>query len=263
MARSRRSVLASLAAAAGLSGCSGVVERLPDDGSALEEQVRTAAEAASNQVDGKEPPTEPFDDATRERASETGQTVRDSVVVLETDRRRGTGWAVGDGQIVTNAHVVMGAPSMSVETFDETTGTAERIGYYDDMRPDLALLETDVSVPTLSLGDSSDLEYGDPLITVGHPGRLGKWLITLGRFYQRPRGIDWLLSTVPVQQGNSGGPLLTLDGDVVGVVSGSTTGGDQPDFSKNETAFTELPETEGQTTAVPEGTLEESLSEWR
>lgn len=273
MDRSRRSFLASVAATAGLSGCSGVIDSAPPstDGSAgAAANPQSATERADSsrsrltRTDGEPVETE-FTRATRERASEVGTSVRESVVVLRDGNRGGTGWFVGEGEIVTNAHVADGSRTLSVETFDGATGTGERVGYHEELQPDLALLETDLSVPPLSLGSLDDLSRGDPLVTVGHPGRLGQWILSLGRYLRVLDGIDWLLSTVPTRNGNSGGPLVTLDGDVVGVVSGATTGtaGNRPDYSRNETAYTELPEIAEQTTSVPVDTLEASLSDWR
>ncbi|MBX0323350.1 serine protease [Halomicroarcula sp. F13] len=276
MEHSRRSFLVSAAAALGLSGCSELSGFEP---TSRRDSGATSGETTNPQAGGvgtdapltpsagteTEPVQQEFSQATRERASEVGTAVRDSVVVLRDGNAGGTGWVVGEGEIVTNAHVADGSPTLSVETFDGATGTAERVGYHEDLRPDLALLETDLSVPPLSLGNVEDLSRGDPLVTVGHPGRLGQWIISLGRYLRVLDGIDWLLSTVPTQRGNSGGPLVTLDGDVVGVVSGSTTGPEssRPDFSRNETAYTEFPELAERTTSVPVDTLEASLSDWR
>lgn len=276
MEHSRRAFLASAAATLGLSGCVELSElepttrREPGDAPADGTDRRSGTAASDSPLapstgTEREPVEQEFSQATRERASEVGTAVRDSVVALRDGNTGGTGWVVGEGDIVTNAHVADGSPTLSVETFDGATGTAERVGYHEDLQPDLALLETDLSVPPLSLGRVEDLSRGDPLVTVGHPGRLGQWIISLGRYLRGLDRIDWLLSTVPTQRGNSGGPLVTLDGDVVGVVSGSTTGPEssRPDFSRNETAYTEFPEIADQTTSVPVDTLEASLSDWR
>lgn len=288
----RRSFLASVGAVVGLAGCSGVSERVssglpvrtPEPRMSPSTVGTEAGQPASAGTDANQPasagtdtrpgpetPTpgppvdETFGEATRQTASDVGTSVRESIVVLRGDRSLGTGWVVGDGEIVTNSHVVDGDSTLSVETFDGRTGTAERVGFHEDLIPDVALLETDVSAPTLGLGSLNDVSRGDPLITIGHPGSVGRWIISLGRHLSVRDGLDWVLSTVPTDQGNSGGPLVTLDGAVVGVVSGSTSpaGDGRVDFSRNETAFTELPEKPGRTTAVTIDALETSLSEWR
>lgn len=282
MDASRRSFLASVGAAVGLAGCSGLPESVPSELPIRTPEPRTvpstgSADAGQPAADGTEPPqeratetagppvAETFSDATRARASEVGTSVRESVVTLRGERTLGTGWAVGDGEIVTNSHVVADAATLSLETFDGRTGTAERVGYYEELMPDVALLETDLSVSALPLGSLDDVARGDPLITVGHPGSVGTWIISLGRHLSVREPFDWVLSTVPTDRGNSGGPLVTLDGNVVGVISGSTrpSEGEGVDFSRNETAFTELPEKPSRTTAVTVDALESSLSEWR
>jgi S1-C subfamily serine protease len=280
MESSRRSFLASVGAVVGLGGCSGFVDRGVTDVT-VQTPVEPGATdgAGTGQSSPAEPETPPesgrpatgppvdetFDDVTRARASEVGTSVRESVVKLTTGRSGGTGWLVGDGEIVTNSHVADAAPTLSVETFDGRTGSAQRVGYHEELIPDVALLETDLSGPALPLGSDDDLERGDPLVTVGHPASVGDWIISLGRFLTVREPVNWVLSTVPTDHGNSGGPLLTLDGSVVGVVSGSTRppAADRVDFSRNETAFTELPEKPEQTTAVTLDALEASLSEWR
>lgn len=259
--RSRRDVLAAgaLGVAAGLGGC-------------LE------AQRTSGQADGAEaqqrPPTEEtptvsseFSEETAERARETGHEVRRAVVKVRQDRGRGqaeaTGWVLDAdrGHVVTNSHVVRSGETFTVETFDGETGAAERIGYHRDLEPDVALLETDLGgLPDLPTGDSTALETGDPLLTVGHPNSAGEWIITLGRFRTHREGIDWLLSSVPGDRGISGAPLVTLAGDVIGVVSGSTR--DAEPLSKPDEVFTELPAPEQSTIAVPVETLLEAVEGW-
>jgi len=256
----RRTFLASVAATVGLAGCS-----VPVD---VERELATVEENAEPFVQStrteREPVSEEFGEDVRDRASSVGVTARESVVVLTSGRSGGTGWVVGDGEIVTNAHVVQGSQQQSVETFDGRTGTAELVGTHDSLDPDVALLETDLSVPPLPLGSVDSLSRGDPLVTVGHPGMVGDWVISLGRHLDHDEVIDWLLSTVPTQRGNSGGPLLTLSGDVVGVVSGGTFGSSARDeYSKSEKAFTEMPDIGEKTTSVPTPVIEDSLSEWR
>ena len=259
--RSRRDVLAAgaLGVAAGLAGC-------------LEAQQSVGG--TDRPEDQQRPPTEgtptvssEFSEETAQRARETGHEVRRAVVKVRQDRGRGqaeaTGWVLDAerGYVVTNSHVVQGGETFAIETFDGETGSAERIGYHRDLQPDVALLETDLGgLPELPTGDSTALETGDPLLTVGHPGSAGEWIITLGRFQMYREGIDWVLSSVPTDRGNSGGPLVTLEGDVVGVVSGTTR--ESEPLSKPDEVFTELPEPERSTTASSVEALRASIDEW-
>lgn len=268
--RTRRELLAASAVGIGtaVTGCLG--RELPGGRSnASEDQRRNSAEGQRSPP-GEDPPavSSEFSDGTVRRARETGHEVRRAVVKLEREvgkgRSGGTGWIVDAerGHIVTNSHVVSEAATYSVETFDGDTGTAERVGYHRDLQPDVALLETDLDGLTeLPTGDPAALETGDPLVTVGHPGSVGDWIVSLGRFQQFRKGMDLLLSTVPTDEGNSGGPLVTLDGTAVGVVSGSLSADDER-LSKPDRVFTELPRVEGPTTATDAGTLRESIEEW-
>lgn len=254
----RRRFLAVGAAgvAGGLAGCS-VRERLDRIGGEFRDVRQQDADLTS---DG---PAE-FDDETRERLRETAVEVRESVVHLGFGRGRGTGWVLDaeSGHLVTNAHVARRSDAFEVETFDGETGEAEPVEYETDLEPDVALLQTDVDgLEPLSTGDSDDLSRDDPLLTVGHPGQTGTWIISAGRYDRYLERIDWHLSNVPTAQGNSGGPLLTLEGDVVGLVSGTTAPQESP-HSRSNRVFTDLPQV-GLTTAVPIETVLETVSEWR
>lgn len=253
MQQSRRAFLASgVAVAASVAGCSSVVDR------SLRRTVEHEHVSDQGTVDAE------FSEDTRASAQDVGTTVQRSVVKVEgpSGRRGGTGWVYGDGLVVTNAHVVQGETTYSVTTFEDETVEAERLGYVSDMRPDVGLLAADVSAPALPRGSVADLERGDPLVTVGHPSRIGEWLITLGRFERYESSIDWVLSTVPVASGNSGGPLVSLAGEVVGMVSGSSTMGEHDRISKSDTVYTELPSLAEYTTGNPIESVESKVATW-
>ena len=90
------------------------------------------------------------------------------------------------------------------------------------LQPDLAILRvtTNVSLlpPPLPLGTTSP---GNPVMAVGHPGIVGNWVVTVGEV----ASVDldyWILADISVSQGNSGGPAVNRNGEVVGVVSGGS-----------------------------------------
>ena len=257
--RSRREFLGlgSAAVAAGLAGCSDVVlpGAVPDAPPAS--RTRTERRGASE--------SSAFTGEVLDRAEGMAHEARRSVVKIRSGSAGGTGWILEDGSVVTNSHVVARGSSFDLETFGGETASTTRVGHHRDLVPDVALLETDLDGPDpLPTTDRSDLERGDPLVTIGHPGTVGDWVITIGRHERYEPGIDWLLSTVPVSQGNSGGPLLTLDGAVVGVVSGEATRSDGSSaYSKSDEVFEEMPSGESLTTSVPTGTLLESVEEWK
>ena len=152
----------------------------------------------------------------------------------------GSGFVVDQqGHIITNAHVVEGADSVEV-SFDET-GTsvpAEIKGV--DTSTDIAVLKVDPSdvkggVTPVPLGDSSDVEVGDPVIAIGNPFGYSRTVTTgivsgLQRQIQAPNGFtipDVIQTDASINPGNSGGPLLDGNGRVIGINSQLATGGGQ------------------------------------
>ncbi|USZ68247.1 trypsin-like peptidase domain-containing protein [Halorussus salilacus] len=177
-------------------------------------------------------PDSRFDEAVRSTALEVGEGMRESIVFLEhvRDGRRshGTGFFFDRDLVVTNSHVVGDATDVTCWTLDGESIPVESIGRVESQNPDVAALRaTDDTRPALSAGDSTDLEADQPLVQVGHPGSFGNWVISLGPFVERARfrsadgSVDEVLKTlVPTIGGNSGSPLVTLDGDVVGLTYG-------------------------------------------
>jgi S1-C subfamily serine protease len=153
----------------------------------------------------------------------------------------GSGFAINkDGYIVTNAHVVEGADSVEV-SFDETNGDsipAEVKGV--DTSADIAVLKVnpdDVKggIKPIPLGDSTNLQVGDPVIAIGNPFGYTRTVTTgivsgLQRQIQAPNGftIAHVIQTdASINPGNSGGPLLDANGRVIGINSQIATGGGQ------------------------------------
>lgn len=259
MDSARRSFLtAGAAVSASLAGC---VTRVREVGEQVESGLERTRQREDYETGQK---NSDFSDETLRRAESVGAAVQRSVVKITgaAGRRGGTGWMYGDGLIVTNAHVVAQGSSYTVTTFEDEEVAAERVAYESDMQPDVGLLSADVSAPSLSRGSVDALESGQPLLTVGHPSRIGEWLISLGRFERYVSSVDWVLSSVPAAQGNSGGPLVTLDGDVIGLLSGTSTMGEAKTISKSEEVFTELPDPEGYTTGNPISSVEERVEKW-
>ena len=137
-----------------------------------------------------------------------------------------------DGTIVTNNHVVKGAEKVSVTLSDGTELPARVVGR--DPRTDLAVIKVDAghTLPSLNLGDSDQVKPGQWVLAVGNPFGLGG-TVTAGIVSARGRDIgagpyaSFLQVDAAINQGNSGGPLFTQDGRVVGVNTAilSPTGG--------------------------------------
>ena len=137
---------------------------------------------------------------------------------------QGSGFIIrADGLIVTNRHVIVSARSVQVKLSDGQRLPAKVIGA--DAATDIALLKvTTGPLPTLNLGSSANISVGDAVIAIGNPFGLGQ-TVTAGIVSARGRTleddpyIDFLQTDAAINFGNSGGPLLSTDGDVVGVTS--------------------------------------------
>lgn len=135
-----------------------------------------------------------------------------------------SGFIIGaDGLIVTNRHVVVGARSVRVKLEDGREVPAQVIG--TDATTDIALLRVSAGrLPALRLGSSEKVSVGDPVIAIGNPFGLGR-SVTAGILSARARVleedpyIDFLQTDAPINLGNSGGPLISTDGAVVGVTT--------------------------------------------
>jgi serine protease Do len=134
-----------------------------------------------------------------------------------------------DGYIVTNNHVIDEANQIQITLDDNRRYTAELIG--NDPKTDLALLKIEAnSLPYLVFGDSNKLQVGDWILTVGHPLNL-PFTVTKGIISAKNRGFgydkrkiaDFIQTDAVINHGNSGGALVNLKGELVGVTSISVT----------------------------------------
>jgi Do/DeqQ family serine protease len=147
---------------------------------------------------------------------------------------QGTGFFIHeDGFIVTNAHVIDNAQQIRVTTAEDVTYQAEIVGV--DVATDLALLKVDAdrTFPIAPLGSSSDMRRGDWVIAIGNPFGLSQTVTAgiisaLGR-RQLARGggyANFIQTDAPINLGNSGGPLINVNGEVVGVNTAILSGND-------------------------------------
>ncbi|MCX7514925.1 DegQ family serine endoprotease [Frateuria sp. STR12] len=138
-----------------------------------------------------------------------------------------------DGYILTNNHVVDGADAVTVRLQDRRTLKAKVIG--TDPSYDIALLKVDESgLPAVSIGQSRSLEPGQWVLAIGSPFGLD-YTVTQGIVSAVGRNLgnrdqpytSFIQTDVPINRGNSGGPLFNLQGQVVGINSQiySNTGG--------------------------------------
>jgi len=141
---------------------------------------------------------------------------------------QGSGFVIDkDGHVVTNYHVVQGAKKVQVSFSDNDERDATVIG--TDPSTDIAVLKIQGtwarSLTPLTLGNSSAVQVGDAVVAIGNPFGLERTVTAgivsaLQRQIQAPNGfqIDEVIQTdAAINHGNSGGPLLNADGDVIGV----------------------------------------------
>jgi Do/DeqQ family serine protease len=147
-------------------------------------------------------------------------------------RQRGLGSGVivsGDGYILTNNHVVDGADDIRVEMTDgqnvTETVTAKLVG--TDKPSDLAVIKINkTGLHPLALANSDSVQVGDVVLAVGNPLGVGQ-TVTMGIISAKGRSTgsgsgsyeDFLQTDAPINQGNSGGALVNIKGELVGINS--------------------------------------------
>ena len=143
------------------------------------------------------------------------------------ERGIGSGVIVSaDGTILTNNHVVEGATKITVQLNNDKTFDATVVGA--DKPSDLAVLKIDAqNMPFLTLGDSDSVRVGDIVLAIGNPLGIGQ-TVTAGIISAKGRrtGLsdgssfeDFLQTDAPINRGNSGGALVNLNGELIGINS--------------------------------------------
>jgi S1-C subfamily serine protease len=153
--------------------------------------------------------------------------LKESVVLIQTNLGLGSGFVYDlEGRIITNHHVIENASAIQVTFLDGNITSASIVGM--DIYSDIAVIKVDPEVTTLHpvvLGSSSDLTVGEPVAAMGNPFGLSDTL-TAGIVSSLERTLDAAENYViidiiqidaAVNPGNSGGPLVNLKGQVVGV----------------------------------------------
>lgn len=167
-------------------------------------QIRTRRPQPAR-PEGSEPPQQPPDEG--RRTSGSGFVIRE------------------DGLIVTNAHVVTDAERIQVRLADGRRFEGKLVG--KDSRVDLAVVQIEgvQGLPVFSLGDSNRIRVGEFVMALGHPFGLEQ-SVSFGIVSRKGSplqvaspGFDFVQTDAAVNPGNSGGPLVNMAGEVVGVNS--------------------------------------------
>jgi S1-C subfamily serine protease len=174
-------------------------------------------------------------------AAKAAEIIRPSVVRVmsfaknakgeEEEQGVGTGVVIVDkGIILTNLHVVQGAETLTLTFFDGSESAASVVGAQPEN--DLAVLQAHTipdDLAAATMRSTSDLLPGDQVVAVGFPFGIGPSVSAgvvsgLGRSFQSPEGEQEIGNLIQfdaaANPGNSGGPLVTMGGEVVGVVTG-------------------------------------------
>jgi serine protease Do len=134
----------------------------------------------------------------------------------------GSGFVISqDGYILTNNHVVDGANVVTVKLKDKREFTARVIG--TDKQSDVAVLKIDAgNLPTMKIGDPAQSRVGEWVVAIGSPYGFDN-TVTSGIISAKSRNMpgesftSFIQTDVPVNPGNSGGPLFNLKGEVIGI----------------------------------------------
>lgn len=142
-----------------------------------------------------------------------------SVVTIKTNIGQGTGFIIEEGYIVTNYHVIEGATSAGVYTYDGETHSVTLVGYNENM--DIALLKIEEEYKSLILEDSENIQIGEKVIAIGNPLGLQFSVsegIVSAIHRTGPNNLDiYIQTTAELNSGNSGGPLINKKGKVIGM----------------------------------------------
>ncbi|MBQ8870904.1 MAG: trypsin-like peptidase domain-containing protein [Alphaproteobacteria bacterium] len=152
--------------------------------------------------------------------------VQNSLIFEEKNRENlGSGFVVDEqGYIVTNAHVIEKASKISVVTSDGKVYKAEVVG--QDSKTDIALIKIKPakSLTAVVFGNSDEAKVGDWVLAIGNPFGLGS-SVSAGIISAKARDIaqnsytNYFQTDAAINQGNSGGPMFNINGEVIGINS--------------------------------------------
>ncbi len=168
------------------------------------------------------------------------EAVRATVLVVASDKvgkeiSQGSGFVISsDGKVVTNYHVVEGAASAIIKFPDGAFYLIEGM-LGSDANKDIAVLKAaGKNLPFLPLADSENVQIGEQVVAIGSPlsleGTVSEGIIS-GRREWKERNLTVLQTTAPISPGSSGGPLLNLKGEVIGVTTFRLAGGQNLNFA--------------------------------
>lgn len=177
--------------------------------------------------------------AAQENVADVVKRSSDAVVLIVISNSSGQDTALGsgfivspDGEIVTNYHVIKDANSAIVRLSNGAFFPVNGV-LVSDVNKDLAIIKVaGKNLPFLTLGDIDKLQIGDHVVAIGSP--LGLEGTVSDGVVSAIRDVDsrkWIQTTAPVSHGNSGGPLLDMNNNVVGVITWGVQEGQNLNFA--------------------------------
>ena len=148
----------------------------------------------------------------------TAEEKYNSVFVVTSGNSLGSGFAVGENCIITNAHVLDNPNDIALTTYAGEKHTAYLVGY--DQDKDIAVLGVkDAKFTPLTIADYKTLNTGDDVYAIGAPKSMA-YTLTKGVISAKEREIGkykYIQTDAAINEGNSGGPLLNDAGNVIGI----------------------------------------------
>lgn len=200
----------------------------------LQEQVEANKNAASAGVlkpNGENTPAQVFEKVNKAVVEVQCQSVVNVDGMMTEGISTGSGFLISqDGYIVTNYHIIEGAQSVEIITADGKTYSGQIVGV--DEGNDFALLKIEAEgLPCLEFGSSDALVIGDQVVAIGYPLSSGSPTLTVGYISAKNRivttegrTISMLQTDAAINSGNSGGPLLNMKGQVIGITTAKSSG---------------------------------------
>lgn len=220
---STSATVASAAEPAGIIAPGGSFAPIVDADKPAVVTVTTTMKATDTSADGS---NSPMDEQFRQFFENQGIPFPKQMPHQQQNQRAmalGSGFIISpDGIIVTNNHVIQNAADIKVTLDDGTELPAKLLGA--DAKSDLAVLKIKAPKPlaTIAWGDSDKLKLGDQILAIGNPFGIGT-TVTAGIVSARGRDLhsgpydDFIQIDAPINHGNSGGPLVDREGNVVGI----------------------------------------------
>lgn len=159
--------------------------------------------------------------STKLSAQDDMRQYKKAVVVIETPDSKGTGFAINEqGTIITNHHVVEGEDNVTVAFPDDGLYNGEVVAAFPEV--DLAVIETNGdNLPHLTLAGETAFTENEPIYFIGNPLRFNG-IANEGTIIGYTQLSSWekpvLMLEAPVYRGNSGSPIITERGEVIGVI---------------------------------------------